>query len=139
MLDGIKMYATITEHAGMLVCELLVKQSNNEVLATVDTTAGYQIILNTKKNLGMSLEAVIRLLQLPEREQPTDTPDLEWLVIMGMPTLAWMGGPNTIIDPRYSSISQALLLGDHLAIPNIPNPLAVEAIDAMIAQEEAHV
>lgn len=113
------MHARITAYKGMLVLELLATKSiSNEVATSLDTPGNMgQVIMDTAKHLGVSIEALE--LMKPLRRGHDDLGDIDWFQSTGSgDCFAWLGGPYAIKDPKKLETSSSWRIGAHQVITN---------------------
>jgi hypothetical protein len=130
------MYAKVTAHRGFLIFELLVDKSNEEVATNLDRPGNLgQVIMNTKKNVGISDEAMALLKTVKNSYDAIGDVDF-FATVDEKNAFSWLGGPREIKDPK--SIEGARNTNwdlPYIKIPNEPPAGAIEVIDKNMDSE----
>lgn len=124
------MHAEITPYKGRIIFNLKVKNSiKNEVLTKLDhTTPLSHIIINTKKNLGISKEALALLQKVAKTNK--NLGDLDWSKSHnGLDSFLWVGSAQDIKAPHDVLAAKTYKIMTHVTIDNNVPEGAVEAID----------
>lgn len=126
-----KLLATVTEYKGILVLELKATASSAEVATSLDRPGNIgQVIMNTRKNLGVSAEAIDLLKTV--RVGHDSIGDVDWFQSSADDTFGWLGGPFSIKNPANCEAARNFKVLSHVVIANEPAQGAMEAIDNML-------
>lgn len=124
------MHAHITAYKGRLIFELKTKHAiKNEVLTTLDKSSVIgQIIINTKKNLGISKEALALLKKIGKTKEHIG--EIDWSKNhTGQDTFIWSGRAQDIKRPEDMLASKTYKIMAHTIIENMVPQGAMQAID----------
>lgn len=126
------MHAHITAYKGRLIFELKTKHAiKNEVLTTLDKSSVIgQVIINTKKNLGISKEALLLLKTIQKAKQHVG--EIDWAKNhAGHDTFIWSGRAQDIKRPEDMLASKNYKIMAHTIIENVVPQGAMKAIDSI--------
>lgn len=131
------MHAKITAYKGIIVCELIARQSiKDEVHTSLDNTGVFgQVIMDTAKHLGASDEAIALLREV--RNGTGSLGEIDWFATGDKFAFGWIGGPNTLLDPLKAEGSRDNRVRDgaYITIANDVPAGAVDAIDDMLSKQ----
>ena len=134
-----KLKAKVTAYSGVLVIECLETVSSEDcTLSTDNPTCIGQVIHNTKKNLGISKEAVEVLRKFNRcRDDIGDidffeSDDKQW-------NFAWIGGLKKIADPKDAVGSRTYSVPGPDQYVSIPNDVPQEAKDCIDEDKAAEL
>lgn len=128
-------HAKITAYKGIIVCDCIAEKSiPDECHLSIDNTGVIgQVFMDTKNNVGISLEALELIKTIPKGHDSLG--DFDWFKAGDDKyALGWLGGPKRIMFPLESETSRQFTLGDFVEIPNDSDGAAMAAIDAYHAR-----
>lgn len=124
------MHAHITTYKGRLIFQLLTRKSiKHEVITNLDNPQSIgHVIINTKKNLGISKEALTLLKTLHKGTKHVG--HLDWSKShQGLDSFVWIGKANDIRSPEELEASKTYKIMSHIVIENCVPQEAMQAID----------
>jgi len=125
------LYAKVTAYRGHIICDMLVDESNED--ARTSHSPGYEdnAIINTKENLGISMEALALLKTVKKGKRSLG--DIDWFPLEdGRAVFGWFGTPHQIFNIRVIEGSRDYCILDYVPIPNDVPQGAINCIDRNI-------
>lgn len=131
------MHATITAYKGRLIFNLITRKSvKNELITNLDNkNIPGHIIINTKKNLGISHEALTLLKQINKVKHDDDEGRINWeKSYQGLDSFTWFGMPSDIRKPEDLLGAKTYKIMNYMHIENDVPEGARQAIDKLLKQ-----